>query len=44
VAQNHNGLAAQARESWQQAAAIFDDLGDSAQAAEIRAKLPLGRI
>ena len=44
LAQNHNGLAAEASESWQQAAAIFDDLGDSAQAAEIRAKLPLGRI
>jgi DNA-binding SARP family transcriptional activator len=44
LAQDHNGLAAEATESWQQAAAIFDDLGDSAQAAQIRAKLPLGRI
>jgi DNA-binding SARP family transcriptional activator len=29
---------AQARESWAQAAAIFDDLGDSTQAAEVRAE------
>jgi DNA-binding SARP family transcriptional activator len=33
-----NDLAQQARESWAQAAVIFDDLGDSAQAAEVRAE------
>jgi DNA-binding SARP family transcriptional activator len=33
------GLAAEARDSWTRAAAIFDDLGDSAQAAEIRANM-----
>ncbi|HEX2823779.1 MAG TPA: BTAD domain-containing putative transcriptional regulator [Streptosporangiaceae bacterium] len=38
TAQNRAGLEAGARESWAQAAAIFDDLGDSAQAAEIRAE------
>jgi DNA-binding SARP family transcriptional activator len=32
------GAAAQARESWIQAAAIFDELGDSTQAAEVRAE------
>ena len=37
-AQARSGLAAEARESWAQAAAIFDDLGDSDQAAEIRAE------
>jgi len=37
-AQNRAGLAAEARESWAQAAVIFDDLGDSAQAADIRAE------
>jgi tetratricopeptide (TPR) repeat protein len=37
VAQSHAGLVAEARESWAQAAAIFDDLGDSEQAAEVRA-------
>jgi DNA-binding SARP family transcriptional activator len=36
--QARNGLAAEARESWTQAAAIFDDLGDSVQAAEVRAE------
>jgi DNA-binding SARP family transcriptional activator len=37
-AQARNGLAAEARESWTQAVGIFDDLGDSAQAAEVRAE------
>jgi DNA-binding SARP family transcriptional activator len=37
-AQARAGLAAEARESWARSAAIFDDLGDSAQAAEIRAE------
>jgi tetratricopeptide (TPR) repeat protein len=32
------GLAAEAHKSWTQAAAIFDDLGDTAQAAEVRAE------
>ena len=36
--QARNGLSAQARESWARAAAIFDDLGDGVQAAEIRAE------
>jgi tetratricopeptide (TPR) repeat protein len=38
-AQARNDLAAEARESWAQAAAIFDDLGDNTQAAEVRAEL-----
>ena len=38
-AQARNGLAAEARESWARAAGIFDELGDSAQAAEVRAEL-----
>jgi DNA-binding SARP family transcriptional activator len=37
-AQARNGLAAEARESWARSAAIFDDLGDSDQAAEVRAE------
>ncbi len=36
--QARNGLPEQARESWSQAAAIFDDLGDAGQAAEVRAE------
>ena len=36
--QARNDLAQQARESWAQAAEIFDDLGDSTQAAEVRAE------
>jgi tetratricopeptide (TPR) repeat protein len=36
--QSRLGLTAQARESWAQAAAIFDDLGDSAQAELARAE------
>jgi DNA-binding SARP family transcriptional activator len=38
AAQNRAGLTAEARESWTQAAAIFEALGDSAEAAEIRAE------
>ncbi len=38
VAQHRSGLAAEARESWTGAAAIFDDLGDVAQAAQVRAE------
>jgi DNA-binding SARP family transcriptional activator/Tfp pilus assembly protein PilF len=38
-AQARAGLTEQARESWARSAAIFDDLGDSAQAADIRAEL-----
>ena len=38
TAQNRAGLAAEARESWAQAAAIYDDLGDRSQAAEVRAE------
>ena len=37
-AQNRAGLTAAARESWTQAAVIFEALGDSAEAAEIRAE------
>jgi len=37
--QDRSGLAADARQSWARSAAIFDDLGDSAQAAEIRANM-----
>ena len=36
--QARGGLVAEARDSWARAAAIFDDLGDSAQAAEVRAE------
>jgi tetratricopeptide (TPR) repeat protein len=36
--QKHFGLTAEARESWSLAAAIFDDLGDSAQAEQVRAE------
>jgi hypothetical protein len=36
--QARNGQAQQARESWTRAAAIYDDLGDSTQAAEVRAE------
>ena len=38
TAQARAGLLADAQESWTQAAAIFDDLGDAAQAAEVRAE------
>ncbi len=37
-AQNRVGLKAEARESWTAAAAIFEALGDSTEAAEIRAE------
>jgi tetratricopeptide (TPR) repeat protein len=37
-AQAHTGRPAQACESWATAAAIFDELGDSVQAAEVRAE------
>ena len=37
-AQNRIGLTAEARESWTDAAAIYEALGDSAEAAEIRAE------
>ena len=37
--QARGGLIAEARGSWARAAAIFDDLADSAQAAEIRANM-----
>ena len=37
LAQSRNGQPAQAWESWNHAAAIFDHLGDSVQAAEVRA-------
>ena len=37
--QASNGLTAEARESWARSAAIFDDLGDGAQAAEVRAEM-----
>jgi DNA-binding SARP family transcriptional activator len=36
--QARNGLAAEARQSWAQAAAIFDELGDVTQAAKVRAE------
>jgi DNA-binding SARP family transcriptional activator len=38
TAQARTGALADAQESWTRAAAIFDDLGDAAQAAEIRAE------
>ena len=38
TAQSRVGLAADARESWTQAAAMFEELGDSAGAAEVRAE------
>ncbi len=44
VAQERCGRVAEANGSWALAAAIFDDLGDAAQAAEIRALLSLVRI
>ena len=37
--QARHGLPAEARESWAQSAAIFDDLGDSEQAAQVRAEM-----
>jgi len=38
AAQNRAGLTAQARDSWIRAAAIFEELGDSAEAEEVRAE------
>jgi DNA-binding SARP family transcriptional activator/Tfp pilus assembly protein PilF len=38
TAQCRAGQRAEARESWAQAVAIFEDLGDSAEAAEVRAE------
>jgi tetratricopeptide (TPR) repeat protein len=38
TAQSRAGLTAEARVSWTQAAAIFEKLGDSAEAAEVRAE------
>ena len=37
--QARHGLLAEAHESWAQSAAIFDDLGDSVQAAQVRAEM-----
>ena len=42
--QADNDLEAEARESWARAAAIFEELGDSAQAAEIRAELKASAV
>jgi tetratricopeptide (TPR) repeat protein len=44
TAQGRAGLAAEARESWSRAAAIFEELGDSAQAAEVRAEQAISGI
>jgi DNA-binding SARP family transcriptional activator/tetratricopeptide (TPR) repeat protein len=38
TAQHRAGLTAQARESWAHAVAIFEELGDSAEATEVRAE------
>jgi tetratricopeptide (TPR) repeat protein len=38
TAQSRAGLTAEARESWTQAVAIFEELGDGAEAAQIRAE------
>ena len=38
TAQSRAGLTAEARVSWTQASAIFDELGDSAEAEEVRAE------
>jgi DNA-binding SARP family transcriptional activator len=38
TAQSRLGLMAEARESWTQAAAIFEEVGDTAEAAKIRAE------
>jgi DNA-binding SARP family transcriptional activator len=43
-AQEHQGLVARAQESWTRAAAIFDDLGDGAQAAQIRTEQAVSGI
>jgi tetratricopeptide (TPR) repeat protein len=44
TAQSRVGLTAEARESWSRAAAIFEELGDSAQAADIRAEQAVSGI
>jgi tetratricopeptide (TPR) repeat protein len=44
TAQSRAGLAAEARESWSRAAAIFEELGDSAQAAEVRPEQAISGI
>jgi DNA-binding SARP family transcriptional activator len=44
AAQSRVGLAAEAGESWTQAAAIFEELGDGAEAAEVRAEQEASRI
>jgi tetratricopeptide (TPR) repeat protein len=44
TAQSRAGLAAEARESWSRAAVIFEELGDSAQAAEVRAEQAVSGI
>ncbi len=44
MAQSRVGLAAEASESWGQAAAIFTELGDSAEAEEVRAEQAESRI
>ncbi len=44
TAQNRLGLAAEARESLAHATAIFEELGDSAQAAEVRAERDVSGI
>ena len=44
TAQSRVGLMAEARDSWTRAAAIFEELGDSAEAAEIRAELAASGI
>jgi DNA-binding SARP family transcriptional activator len=38
IAQSRAGLAAEAHQSWSQAVAIFEQLGDSTQAADVRAE------
>jgi tetratricopeptide (TPR) repeat protein len=38
TAQSRAGLTAEARASWTQAVAIFEELGDSAEAEEVRAE------
>jgi DNA-binding SARP family transcriptional activator len=42
AAQAENGQAAEARRSWTEAAAIFDELGDQTQAAQVREDLAGG--
>ncbi len=44
AARHRAGLAAEARESWTQAAAIFGSLGDRAEAAEVQAEMDAAGI